>query len=795
MAARTEPAPRTFFLNEQHELARAEKEGGPRAAQYGEIDWAERSERLSGALRASKTIVEASADPVRDRHYFLCAVPRSVPKTSKGKNKPPTYDAPTEYAGEHSRIFRRLGLDLIDVTGDGIATVHATKDRIERLLSTAAALEHEKQQERARWVTIDRFEPVPASFRVDEGWLQSLRTADLADVIVELQPLLGRVEVEDVLLALSGRLNRDLGEMFTTTGTDFSGRKWFRGRMRREAIATIAAEFFSVQSLHSPQVSLLSALRRRRDEVAPRATSSSMPSAANPPSNIGQLPTVAVVDAGVPAGHAELSPYRRGAYRWPDAYAAYAGDHGSFVASRVVFGDLDFSGGEYARPNGACQFLDVMVAKDAESIEDKAVLPALEAVIATYPDVRVFNLSFSQKQPLSAYAGVVDKREHLLSVQDLDNFVFARDVIVIVSAGNSVPGIVPTKPYPEHLDDEAWQLAPWPSGFNTLTCGSNVETLHPEGLVKTPGWPSPFTRVGPGIAGAPIPELGAHGGNLDDDWKWRPSLGVWGCSAAGTWEDHAGTSFAAPLLARQAALMLRQLERFCPPGVRPFAITAKAFLVLTATRNTNVPPLVKKLAERTLGFGTANPQRLDSPSSTSAVFVWQGIIEQPKEVVRLQLPIPLEWLAEAKQPELRIVCCWDPPVNEAARDLWATRKVIMNLRAAPGEDSLIGSKGSHATYPMIDRTYKLSKEKLAKLEPPPREALWDLEISYEQIAEYYPAITFAPQQRVALAAELRDAAPEPVSPQRAVQALPAAASMTRLGLPSAVAVPIIVRRG
>jgi len=96
---------------------------------------------------------------------------------------------------------------------------------------------------------------------------------------------------------------------------------------------------------------------------------------------------------------------------------------------------------------------------------------------------------------------------------------------------------------------------------------------------------------------------------------------------------------------------------------------------------------------------------------------------------------------------------------------------------------------------MIDRTYDLSKEKIAKLDPAPTQPMWDLEILYEQIAEYYPAITFAPQQRVAFAAELRDAAEAPVSPQAAVQGLPVAASMTRFGLPAApVQVPIILRR-
>jgi len=301
---------------------------------------------------------------------------------------------------------------------------------MERLVSTAQALEREKPQERARWVTFDSFEPVPRSFRIDHAWLQQVEQDVPSDVIVELQPLLGRVEVEEVLAALARGLVRERGEALTATGTDFSGRKWFRGRMCRASLLEIAENFSSVQSLHPPYTTPVSAASR-----TPRLMGARTSPAAQ--TVIADLPTVAVVDTGVPAGHPELAPYRRGAYQSPDSYVSYAGDHGSLVASRVVWGDLDFSAGEEPRPPGTCRFLDVMVAKDSELIDDKAVLTALIAIVATYPDVRVFNLSFAQTIPLASYVDTVAQREHLRTVQDLDNFVFANDVIVVVAAGNS----------------------------------------------------------------------------------------------------------------------------------------------------------------------------------------------------------------------------------------------------------------------------------------------------------------------------------------------------------------------
>jgi hypothetical protein len=790
LAKPNSPAPpRTFYLNEHHELAHGENKGRGRPAQYGAIDWAVRGARISSALAASKQKILNSKDPLRDRRYFLVATPiAAVPKVSKDKRKAPTGEflEKTEYDGDHSRVFRRLGMDLLDVNEQGVATVHTTTERFERLFATAASLAREGAQERARWATIDQFAPVPAGYRVDRDWLQTVSKTKPQDVIVELQPLLSRVEAEDVLTTIARGLSSEENERLLGTGTDFSGRRWLRGSMRRSAIAHIAEQYFSVQSLHPPHITGLSVIRRSSAAtVARRAPEVDL--------NVPDLPTIAIFDTGVPAGHVELGPYRRGTYQHPDAPAAHVGDHGSLVASRVVFGDLDFAAGLQPRPTAACRFLDVMVAKDAHAVEDKAIAPALEAVVATYPDVRVFNMSFGEVLPMGSYSEI-ERRERLLLVQDLDNFVFARDVVVVIAAGNSPKGTTPANTYPLHIDEPAWQLGAWPSGFNSLTCGATVEALHPDGLVKTPGWPSPFSRVGPGVSAAPMPEYGASGGNLADDWTWRESLGVWGCTADGVWEDRAGTSFAAPLLAREVALAFQQLQRFCPPGGRPFGTTVKAFLAVTATRPP-FPPPVAKLADRTIGRGRASAARLLLPVPQSAVFVWQGTIEGPADVVRVQLPIPLTWLARAGMPQLRLVCSWDPPVNEAVRTIWATRKVTTRLRASANGKALRGSQTDHASYPLIDRTYDLTAEKLATLDPAPDSDLWLLELAYEQIAEYSPAITFTPQQRVAFAAELFDASARPISPQDSIQRLPAAATMNRLSVPpSPISSPVILRR-
>lgn len=173
--------------------------------------------------------------------------------------------------------------------------------------------------------------------------------------------------------------------------------------------------------------------------------------------------------------------------------------------------------------------------------------------------------------------------------------------------------------------------------------------------------------------------------------------------------------------------------------------------------------------------------------------LWQGMIDGPDDIVRVQVPIPQVWLEQAGKPKLRLVVAWDSPVNAAARDVWASRKVTAHLRPRPRPEgkALHGTMGGHVSYPLIDRTYDLKRLPAGvRIDGD----MWLIELSYDQMADYCPAIAFSPQQRVSFAAELFDESEEPVSPQAMLQALPIAQTMQRLSIPqAAVQTPIVLR--
>ena len=787
--------PRTFFLNENHELSPIEKSGGGSAAHYHGISWAARAKHIHDSLDEVADKIASSNDPLKDARYFVLAHPvAELEKVSTDKKKAPlgTYKEKTSFGGGHGRVFGRLGLDLLQVTEAGNAIVHAEPEKFSQLRQRSASLDKLGTREQSRWVTIDSFSTIPLELRVDADWLQSLKPDEASDVVIELQPVLTRMEADTVLRVIADLLNQaGRGQKLTGTGVDFSGRNWFRGKATQRVVRRLAKDFFSVQSIHSPLYSIAAGKSGRSQGRSNLASLVPLD-----PLDIASLPCVAVVDLGIPTDHAKLRPFRRGQFTPQDAPRAPIGDHGSFVASRVVFGEhADHH--QLAAANGRCSFYDAMVGEHpgvsgtTNRVNDKLVMPALDGVRGAAPDVRVFNLSIGDARSLDSFPAV-ERTNKRLSLQDLDNFIFANDKLVVVAAGNSDSGVSPAFDYPDHHQDQRWALGPWACGFNTLVCGAFVSRLSANGLVQNVGWPSPFTRIGPGLCSSPVPSFSAEGGNTDSSYGFSHGLGVWGFSANGLPEDKIGTSYAAPILAREAAFTLQRLQDFCEQGSQPFAVTARAFLTLTADAPV-ADHQVQALVDRTLGNGKAQAARLTRPIAGSAVLIWQGYIESPDDKVRVQLPIPIEWLASAEEPVLKIVICYDPPVSETAHTTWACRKVTPVLRLGPEEHAVRAPSGSPASFPVIQRQYRLAKYKPGSRIPAVGD-MWLLEFAYSEIAPYPPGMDFDPRQRVAFAAELIDKGESPHDPQPTMQALPIAQSMNRLSVqPTPLRIPIIVK--
>ena len=139
--------------------------------------------------------------------------------------------------------------------------MHTTPERADQFESTAATLDEFGIREKVRWATIESFDLIPLEFRIDKEWLDSLSRGKPAESVIELQPLLTRVEIDTVMRAIAFTVdaNAPRGQRITGSGADFSGRQWLRGALSPGALLGIATSFLSVQSLHSPLISYVAA--------------------------------------------------------------------------------------------------------------------------------------------------------------------------------------------------------------------------------------------------------------------------------------------------------------------------------------------------------------------------------------------------------------------------------------------------------------------------------------------------------------------------------------------------------
>jgi hypothetical protein len=768
--------PKNYFLNESHELSVEEDGGFAPQLQILNINWAQRGQNLHRSLDRIRQRATQSRDPLaRKRYYLLAGGAREIVKESKAKDAVGGQKSePVVFSGEQSKFFERIGLELIEVHSNGAATVHASPERMEQLISKTAQLAQLGRRDQTRFAAFEKFDWLPGELKYDREWLDEMGHKTVEGYI-KLQPLISEIEADLVIRELEHFFRGHAGQALTGKGRSYLGRFYLRARLNSQVVRKLADEFTSIQSIHPP---ILCFTQSVPPEIATHG-GSQPPSLTNP----ALLPCVAVVDTAVPQEHKWLRAYRRGeAITGLDCSNTENDHHGSMVASRVVYGDIDPSNSPVPPP-ATCRFLEVRVGTGhPREIRAESLSGALAGAITVAPDVRVFNLSFDGKQRLDDLPSK-QRAETLKHIEDIDNFAFDHDVLLVVAAGNAEPGVVPSPGYPRHFDSPAWELHSFPRAFNALTCGGVAARLSAGGLASAVDAPSPFTRIGPGFATSPKPDLCDTAGNADANFRRLAGAGIWGFSTLGDLREDLGTSFAAPLLAREAAFVFEELRSKCPGDSRPFSCAVKAVLALTADNiAARLPDSLQPLAKRTLGFGRANADRFRKPFEQRARFVWQGVIAHRKDIVRVQLPIPKAWVDEATSPKLQLCVAWDTPVCAAAESKWSCRDVKVTIHPGPDAKAFRGSQGKVEGYPLFRRTWKLDKAREKQIV---EGDFWVLEFSYSEIAAYAAGHNVPQSQRVALAAEIWDAGETPIEPHSFVQRLPVASTLVRLSNTSA----------
>lgn len=380
--------------------------------------------------------------------------------------------------------------------------------------------------------------------------------------------------------------------------------------------------------------------------------------------------SVAVVDTGIASACAGVA--RAVVATFPQLPTGSVGphaEHGTFVGSRVLYGD-DLERALVAgvlKPK--CPLVDIPVfganaSGDLVPVSEGHLASAIDAVMPALPaSTRVVNVSVGTGLPTS------DGQMSVVG-QLLDKHVSEKDIVVVTTAGNiRDPRLLAQYPN-AHIQPSCRIDSPGDS-LLSVTVGSFAR-FHDSGALSGVRELSAFSRRGPGPFGGVKPELVAHGGNCLTDGSTTPRLAVHGLGSTGTsWEYDYGTSFAAPLVASMAA------ELFDHYGNPTSNLVRGLLLHFT---HPVVTPSIACQREHLIGFGEPNLEAAKWSSDHAATFLHSGVLTTATHTF-LPFVVPACLAADGGgRLQIKVTVVISPPVSPDNQLEYARARVTLGLR-------------------------------------------------------------------------------------------------------------------
>jgi len=387
----------------------------------------------------------------------------------------------------------------------------------------------------------------------------------------------------------------------------------------------------------------------------------------------GQEPVIGVIDSGISA----QTPLKSILIDDPAFDLTHTHpltdeeDHGTAVALLAAVGERFYQQQERERLTQLnfqtdARLLSIKIIADkASGLPYQKVLELIEQAHKTYK-VRLFTLTICQQTHMQDHA-LVSPHAYLL-----DKLAAKLDILICISAGNRNNFLTPkAQIYPDLFQEDASNLKSPAEAMNHLTIGAIAQNFEPlSGLEFTPdkSFPAPYTGKSqwyhaPGMFRTRDimykhlfkPDLVHAGGDYDQAMSHGapPGLEVLSKDPTQSYYRHAGTSFATPLVANQAAQLMALY-----PDLR--MQTIKALLINSAENpwgSKNMPEALHNVASRInylIGHGQPDLARCLYSYPERAIMIVEDKIKVHKNMMGISLALP-EGLAElTNQRVLRV---------------------------------------------------------------------------------------------------------------------------------------------
>lgn len=439
---------------------------------------------------------------------------------------------------------------------------------------------------------------------------------------------------------------------------------------------------------------------------AKQASLDDLPRVLSPASD---APLVGIVDSGVQSAH----PLLAGAVYDATTLSSEFGDgedehgHGTRIAGLLLHGPLDDVLDIDVLPPPLCRLMSVRVLGSDNCFPANVVWEAeVERAIRHCAEQGARVICLSIGDPDTAYEGARSTPVAAL----IDELSRELRVVIVVPTGNVQtaaylsPGDQDGGSYVDAMvqSDQTTMLDPAPA-----TTALTVGALAPDALAGAArasfaatrralgegGWPSPFSRHGPGIDASVKPELSAPGGSLAMDLEFGSvveddALGI--VSSSGKSSDRIldidiGTSYAAPLVARVAGAVTATYPEFKANLVRALTLLGSSeprYLDAIAS----IPKRDRdKLQFSTVGYGEPRLSETITSTPHRAILVAEDEIRVDSTML-YEVPVPTSFQASGGARGIDIALAFDPLTRARRLDYAATKMKFWLVRGMSAEE-------------------------------------------------------------------------------------------------------------
>lgn len=629
------PLPKKNFYNEKYQPTGF---GKPVIRQ----DYTSHGKRLREQASTVKKELDAKTDAkVVNYYYFMVRTPKDYPFKTRQQN------------------LRNLGFEIVsyksNVAESGIVGIKKSEfEVLENKIATYCSTP--KNVGKSNLASLETLVPIPIEDKIDFE-INKARSKEV-DVSITLFDNLSQTTGNAIFNVVKEELGVQEGVL--SFYRYLNGMTVISGTLPVSKIKDIAKTFSTVKS-----ISLNSTLHA--DAASTLAPLPGGVSIDPPLSNSA----VCVIDSGIKSDNPILGGLiKERIVKLPAGSVDCEYGHGTFVASRCLFGDVIADCNTSKRLTPHFKILDVAIF--GVDVDKKKVNPSpdfafkvIEEVVSKYhKEIMIYNISFGLEN------NVVTDHEFSKWAGLLDFLAKEFQVLFIIAAGN-INTLLGNYPVGHFRNPGARIISPAES-LLSISVGAIAKRVLPDTISKKNEL-SPFSRIGPGADMGVKPELVCHGGNYVKPYGIHKDAATFGiCQDGLNFSLLNGTSFSAPIVANYAQRLKDYYSTASPNLI-------KAFLLHFAEMRTLPKPIVTPVAKY-VGYGEPNIESAFSASSNNAVFYGEHTLEQENfQYVRFHVPSAFLEKGKAKEAKIRVTLVYDPPVNVANSMEYSQTKILAAL--------------------------------------------------------------------------------------------------------------------